>query len=253
MNHLRTFLASVLVLFTISLSAKDGNSQSNARWFRGNTHTHTTNSDGDSPPADVVEWYKKNKYDFLVITDHEHITGVDDLNARFGDGGKFLVIQGQEITDRFDKKPYHVNGLGLSTVVQPHRGTTIVSNIQKNVDAVVAAGAIAQVNPPNFGWAITANDLVQIKGAALVEIYSGHPLVNVTGGGGMPGAEAIWDNVLTRGLVIYGIAVDDVHHLKRLGDRAAATPGHGWVMVRCDELTPASILKALERGDFYSS
>ena len=83
------------------------------RWFKGNTHTHTNNSDGDSPPADVVEWYKKNGYDFVVITDHEHITAIEELNERFGDGGKFLVIQGQEVTDRFDKKPYHVNGLGL--------------------------------------------------------------------------------------------------------------------------------------------
>ncbi|HVF30754.1 MAG TPA: hypothetical protein VNA22_07265, partial [Pyrinomonadaceae bacterium] len=40
---------------------------------------------------------------------------------------------------------------------------------------------------------------------------------------------------------------------KRLGDRTAATPGHGWVMVRAPELTRPAILAALERGDFYAS
>ena len=27
------------------------------RWYKGNTHTHTTYSDGDSPPEVVVDWY----------------------------------------------------------------------------------------------------------------------------------------------------------------------------------------------------
>ena len=26
------------------------------RWFKGNTHTHTLNSDGDSTPDEVVRW-----------------------------------------------------------------------------------------------------------------------------------------------------------------------------------------------------
>jgi hypothetical protein len=239
---------TVIILGQITPSQTSG-----LRWFKGNTHTHTTNSDGDSAPADVAEWYKGNGYDFLFITDHEHITAVGELNEKLGDGGKFLVIQGQEVTDRFDKKPYHVNALGLGTVIQPQKGMTIVSNVQKNVDAIRAAGALPQINHPNFGWALTPNELGQIKGAALVEIHSGHPLVNMAGGGGAPSVESMWDTVLTGGMVIYAVAVDDVHHLKRLGDRTAATPGHGWVVVRAAELTPSAILSALERGDFYAS
>ena len=231
-----------------------GASANNLQWFKGNTHTHTTNSDGDSPPEDVVKWYKANRYDFLVITDHEHITAVSELNKTFGADGKFLVIQGQEVTDRLNGKPYHVNALGLGTVIQPQRGgSSAVANIQRNVDAIRAGGAIPQINHPNYQWALTADELMQVKGAPLVEIFSGHPLVNMSGGGGSPGLEEMWDRVLTSGRVIYGIAVDDVHHIKRPGDRAAATPGHGWVVVRAAELTPAAILAALERGDFYAS
>ncbi len=222
-------------------------------WFKGNTHTHTTNSDGDSSPSDVVEWYKNNRYDFVVITDHEHITAVDELNSKFGDGGKFLVIQGQEVTDRLDKKPYHVNGLGLGRVVLPNGGTTIASNLQKNIDGIRAAGGIAQINHPNFGWALTADDLLKVTGAQLIEIYSGHPLVNMLGGGGNPGVEEIWDSVLSSGKVFYAVAVDDAHHFKRLGDRSAATPGHGWIVVRAESRTAPSILSAIERGDFYAS
>ena len=69
--------------------------------------------------------------------------------------------------------------------------------MQKNVDAIRAAGGLPQINHPNFGWALTSNELVQMKGAALVEIHSGHPLVNMAGGGGVRSVESMWDAVLT--------------------------------------------------------
>ena len=43
-------------------------------WFKGNLHTHTNKSDGDSSPETVVDWYIGNKYDFLVLSDHNHLT-----------------------------------------------------------------------------------------------------------------------------------------------------------------------------------
>lgn len=39
-------------------------------WFKGNTHTHTLWSDGDDLPESVAEWYKRNGYHFLVLSDH---------------------------------------------------------------------------------------------------------------------------------------------------------------------------------------
>ena len=47
------------------------------RWFKGNTHTHTLNSDGDSTPDEVVRWYRDHSYHFLVLTDHNFLTDVD--------------------------------------------------------------------------------------------------------------------------------------------------------------------------------
>jgi len=66
--------------------------------YRGNTHTHTINSDGDTAPDAVVRWYREHGYQFLIITDHEFVTGVGPLNALFGAEGRFLVLPGQEIT-----------------------------------------------------------------------------------------------------------------------------------------------------------
>ncbi len=223
------------------------------RWYKGNTHTHTLNSDGDSAPDDVVKWYRQNGYNFVVITDHEYITPVGPLNSLLGKEGSFLIISGQEVTDSFDKKPYHMNGLGLERVVMPNRLGGAVATLQKNIDMVRSAGGIPQINHPNFGWALTAEHLKQIRDFSLFEVYNGHPLVNNLGGGGSPGTEEIWDAVLSSGKIIYGVADDDSHHFKTRGDRTAAEPGRGWIWVRAAELTPAAILNALERGDFYAS
>src|SRR5688500_6068296 len=96
------------------------------RWFKGNTHTHTLNSDGDSTPDDVVRWYREHGYQFLVLTDHNYLTSVDGLNALHGADQKFLVVRGEEVTDRFGEKPLHINGLDLSRQVAPQGGQSVV-------------------------------------------------------------------------------------------------------------------------------
>jgi hypothetical protein len=103
--------------------------------------------------------------------------------------------------------------------------------LQKDVNLVHEAGAIAQINHPNFGWAWTGTELVQIENGNLLEIWNGHPLVNNLGGGGVPSAEAMWDQALTAGRRLFAVADDDAHHFKieRLADRAAAAPGRGWI------------------------
>ena len=223
------------------------------RWYKGNTHTHTLNSDGDSTPDDVVRWYREHRYQFLVLTDHEFITPVDGLNATFGAAEKFLVISGQEVTGRFEGKPVHVNGINLTRVVMPATGTSVLDVLQRDVDAVRAAGAVPQINHPNFGWGLTTDDVKRVEHARLMEIWNGHPLVNNLGGGGSPSAEDIWDAALTAGRVIFGVADDDSHYFKRIGDPTAPTPGHGWVVVRAARLEAAAIAEALDRGDFYAS
>jgi hypothetical protein len=44
-----------------------------ARWYKGNLHTHTYWSDGDDFPEMVADWYKSHGYDFLALSDHNII------------------------------------------------------------------------------------------------------------------------------------------------------------------------------------
>jgi hypothetical protein len=224
-----------------------------ARWFKGNTHTHTLNSDGDSTPDEVVRWYREHGYQFLVLTDHNFLTAVDALNALHGADQRFLVIKGEEVTDVFRGAPLHVNGLDVERRIDPQGGTSVVDVLQRNVNAVRQQNGVPHINHPNFRWAITREELQQVRDNRLFEIFNGHPQVNSVGGGGVPGLEEVWDAILSGGTLLYGIAVDDAHTFKQPGNPDVAGPGRGWVVVRAARLEPRAILAALERGDFYAS
>lgn len=236
-----------------STARVEGTGQQRLRWYKGNTHTHTLNSDGDSTPDEVARWYRENGYQFLVLTDHNYLTGVDGLNALHGADEKFLVIRGEEVTDRFEKREIHINGLNVDRLVRPQGGSGVIETIQRNIDAIHQALGVPHINHPNFRWSITAEELQKVERYRLFEIFNGHPYVNNEGGGGVPSLEQMWDFLLYGGKLVYGIAVDDAHTFKRPWDRTAARPGQGWVVVRAENLAPGPLFEAMNRGDFYAS
>ncbi|MGH8874786.1 MAG: CehA/McbA family metallohydrolase [Acidimicrobiia bacterium] len=233
-----------------------------SNWFKGNTHTHTLNSDGDSSPGEVAHWYRDHGYHFLVLSDHNFLTSVEELQReldREGErlaSGRLLLIPGEEVTDVFQdgqhRREVHVNGLDTTRRVGPQGGESVREVLQRCVDAVHEAGGVATANHPNFRWSLTVDDLASIEGLRYLEIYNGHPQVHNLGGGGSPGTEEMWDGLLSRGLRLWGMGVDDAHHFKAWGPHLS-NPGRGWVMVRADQLTGAAIVAAIEAGDFYIS
>jgi hypothetical protein len=232
------------------------------RWYRGNTHTHTSNSDGDSPPRTVAGWYRDHGYDFLFITDHGMVTDVAPLNAQLGADGRFLVLPGEEITAnrRTPRLAVHVNALGLDESLNVQIRDDARATLQANLDLVAPTGALAQVNHPNFHWQLPAETIAATQGAQLIEIANMHPQVNTFGAGpSRPGAEATWDELLSRGAKVWGVASDDMHQLEMGSSSVTGTagegalPGRGWVMVHASALTPQAILGALKEGAFYSS
>lgn len=256
----------VLTLFVTTASAA---SAQPSHWFRGNTHTHTLQSDGDSPPDSVARWYRDRGYNFLFITDHEKLTDPAPLNARYGVPGKYLLIQGQEVTQRVvdsthaDKiRQAHINSLGATQVVMPQgknglaSGITMREGYATNIAAIRAAGGIPQVNHPNFRWSVRLNDMLALPDSVLLEVMNAHTGVNNDGDAmGAPNTEALWDSLLTRGKVVFAIGDDDAHSFRPTNADAyeLTRPGRSWIVVRADTLTASAILGGIRRGDFYAS
>ena len=59
-------------------------------WLKCALHAHTTNSDGELAPADLVRHYEQAEFDALVITDH-WIRTVERSTERL------LVVPGTEL------------------------------------------------------------------------------------------------------------------------------------------------------------
>jgi len=170
---------------TILLLLPLGGCAGSGTWHKGNTHTHTTESDGDTPPAEVTTWYRDHGYDFLVLTDHNTLT--DPATLEHLTDSTFILIAGEEVTSSFDARSVHVNGLGLPEFVEPRTGSTMVGTIQANIDAIREVDGVPHINHPNFGWAFGAEELAQVRDDRLLEIHNGHPTVHNEGGGGDPG------------------------------------------------------------------
>jgi 1-acyl-sn-glycerol-3-phosphate acyltransferase len=271
-RHPKNFWGPVATALLLALLAAPASAQ--GHWFRGNTHTHTLNSDGDSPPDSAARWYRDHGYSFLFITDHEKLTDPAPLNERFGKPGQFLLIVGQEVTQRVvdssrarePRRQAHMNSLGGSAVVMPQgtnglaSGITMAEGYARNIAAIRAVGAIPQINHPNFRWSVQLRDLLAVPDSTLFEIANAHTGVNNQGGVDLdgrvvPSAEALWDSLLTRGRVLFAIGDDDAHSYKPQDNDAfdLTRPGRSWIMVRADTLTAPAILSAIRHGDFYAS
>jgi len=220
-------------------------------WYKGNTHCHTTNSDGDELPRRVVRWYQDHGYNFLVITDHNFLTEIRYLDTDRNDD--FILIPGEEVTDRYNDSRIHVNAINITKCIEPQHGNNIVETLQNNVDAIVNNGGIAQINHPNWKWSFNDVEMSQLKNVRLLEIYNFSYNCNNFAAGGTPGMEEIWDRLLSKGILMYGVACDDAHHYIGEFSRRKENPGTAWIMVRAKELTPQAIVKAIENGDFYAT
>ena len=137
-------------------------------------------------------------------------------------------------------------------MVEPIDLDEIVATIQANVNSILDAGGIAQLNHPNYEWAFNHEHITQVEGASLMEIHNAHPATNTYGAPGKPSTEEMWDKVLSAGTVIFGTATDDSHNYHDFTPDKS-NPGRGWVVVKASELTVDAIVDGLATGQFYSS
>ena len=176
--------------------------------------------------------------------------------------GQFILMPAEEISDKHDGKPIHINATNLADRILPQRGESVSDTIRNNLRAIIEHGrehgreVLPHLNHPNFGYAVTARDLAVVETERFFEVYNGHPSVNQLGDEDHPSIEMMWDqiNAIRCGQMkvppILGIGTDDSHEYH---GKPGSRPGRGWVMVRSRFLTPEHIIQAMKRGDFYAS
>lgn len=189
---------------------------------------------------------------------------LEQVKAKVEEPGKFILVQGEEITHKFGKLPVHMNAINLASVIRPADGGSVAETITVNVRQVDEQKAktgreiVTILNHPNFNWGVNADDLIQAEELKFFEVYNGHPGTNQNGDKDRPGCERLWDLVISRRFKanrpapLLGMATDDSHNY-HINSMKSPTPGRGWVMVRAGSLEPAALARAMREGDFYAS
>ncbi len=189
----------------------------------------------------------------------------DEIYDRLAVPQEYLLIQGEEITDRFRTLPIHLCATGTNELLPPTGGDSVLDVMQRNIDAGMARRertgirTLIHLNHPNFGYAVTAEQLMHVVGENFFEVYNGHPSVHNRGDDTHASTETMWDVINTWRLtklelpLMYGLATDDGHNYFETESGQGAQPGRGWVVVLASQLTPDALVESLEAGRFYSS
>lgn len=194
---------------------------------------------------------------------HVKLKTYEEYRKRFEEEGKFLIIQSQEITEKFGNKPLHMNATNIKKKIEPQGGNSVTDILQHNIDEVIkqrnetGIPMFPHINHPNYGYGVSVADMIALRGERFFEVFNGHPMVHNLGDSIHMSTENMWDLINISYLkndkpIMYGLATDDSHHYHTKGNKWS-NAGRGWIMVQAVSLTPAALIAAMEAGQFYST
>lgn len=244
--------------------------------YKANLHCHTKLSDGNKTPRQIKRMYKKAGYSIVAITDHETPGNHSYLNDK-----DFITITGYEayirnnvtnISDPYNKE-IHMNLFAKdpeNTAIVCYNPAYCKYLSDKQKEALVKVGSqeprvysVEYINSfiktaTDNGYLVTYNhpwwsmedewDILQYEGFFSLEIcnYTSNLLSSLEYSG------ALYDKMLCRGKRVYCHSADDNHNKFPEGDVFCDSFG-GFTMIMPEEFTYGSILKAMEKGEMYSS
>ena len=215
--------------------------------LKGALHCHTTRSDGEGDPADVIRLHAKNGYDFMALTDHRRYN-----YENFAPETNMTIIPGMEMDAGIttgDALCFHTVVLGPAKAdgnpfEQDQRFESgRVRNqfeYQATLDWLHESNQLTTMCHPE--WSCTPVRMYEhLHGNFALELWN----TGCAWGDHLDrDNQQQWDDLLVNGMKIYGIAVDDGH--------GAMYHCQGWVMVNAENNVDA-ILEALKNGAFYAS
>ena len=125
-------------------------------------HVHTTASDGDKRPKELVDYAIEKGIDVIAITDHDTIEGVEEA-INYSKDKKIMVIPGIEFDAESKKGQIHILGLFID-----YKDKNIQEKLKKVKDERNARNDkfIAEFN--KIGFDITLDELKQVSNEEVI-------------------------------------------------------------------------------------
>lgn len=106
-NRTSMVLATICVVSLSSGARAQTSDEVAARWWKGNTHTHTLWSDGNAAPELVTSWYRERDYNFLVLSDHNILSQGEKWMA-IADGGRLSPDLVEQLQTKFGEEQVEI-------------------------------------------------------------------------------------------------------------------------------------------------
>ena len=201
------------------------------QWLKGNTHLHSTASDGGKSADELSVLYQGAGYDFLCLTDHWIV-------SREGSPQNGPLLLGGIELDGRDRYGSYYHAVCLGDLDGIYDGM----DFEKALEAARAQGGFLILAHPHW----TGNSLEE----ALRHNFHGVEIYNSVAQwmNGKCWGLYHWDAMLEHAPQTLGIAADDAH-LRREN----WAWNRGWIWVNVKERCQKAVLEALFKGNFFAS
>jgi hypothetical protein len=227
-------------LFTVAAMAvpvaQISNPYSDVNWgtvlaFKGNLHTHSTNSDGNQAPAAAIDSFDAQGYDFLAMTDHNFVTYPWSTYGRDPVTLGIVDIQGNELSSG-----HHIVSLFSGYANTSADETTLLTGVG------TAGGLAFFAHPGRYTQTAQwyADHYLAQPHCIGQEIYNQ--------GDRYTGDRVKWDQVLSilmPSRPVWGFSNDDSHDPAHVGKNRT--------YLLLSSLSSANVRTALEDGQFYAT
>lgn len=242
--------------------------------YKANLHCHSNLSDGKKTPNELKEMYKARGYSILSITDHEAPCNHSELNDE-----EFLTITGYEAYIRPDMGRYdpYASEIHMNLFARDPKNEALVcydSRFVKYIteERLAQLSKVGSTEPREYsvayinrfiqtaqdnGYIVTYNhpvwsmekeeDILAYEGYFSLELhnYSAHQI------NGMEYNGSLYDKMLCAGKRVFCHSADDNHNGSPLPEHSDSFGG--FTMIMPDDFTYEGIIKAMDKGEMYSS
>lgn len=238
-----------------------------ARWYRGDLHSHTGHSDGSCQPQSrrgvsettgrvpcpvfrTVETAAARGLDFIAITDHNTTSQAEALRELQIGYDRLLLIPGREVTT-FQG---HANVFGPTAFIDFQVGSVHAPDMNAVIGQSRTLGGVFSVNHPTVpsgevcmgcGWTVTDTDWSRVDA---IEVFNGGSMRALGGLAETPlSGIAFWEALLNQGHRITAIGGSDNHDADIASETASAI-GHPTTVIWADGLSQSTLLDGIRAG-----
>ena len=145
-------------------------------YTKGDFHIHSTESDGELKPGEIVLLAKKRKLDIIALTDHNTVSG-NKQAIKVGKIHGIKVIPGIELSTRFKGKKVHILGYFTNDKYESDEFKMILNNLRTGKFKACQIYFKGKLSFKSEGGKITTSAGIEFLHSYNAKVVLAHPIL----------------------------------------------------------------------------